>query len=319
MTRITFPLLATLLATACGPTGVTISVSADQTATVPATGHDTTKLTATVGDGAGKPVDVQSVTFTATGTGNGTLNAIKQSTGLFTADFSSTKAEKKSVTVSATVGGVTVTSTPLDVTFVGGPASQLSFVVQPTTVRAGALITPAPAVLVTDQNGNPTTDTASFSVRMVRTNAGVLSGGTAKPLVDGLVTFDMLSVNHVETGAALRAEGPGGLAAESSLFDVTAGDPSQVTSTLLASPVNVTVGSTSTLTVTVLDLGANPLSGLNVVLSVDGTGNSLGATSGTTDAGGVFTTTLGSTVAESKHVTATVGPLTLTTTVTFIP
>jgi hypothetical protein len=206
-----------------------------------------------------------------------------------------------------------------DVTFVGGPASQLSFVVQPSSTKAGAIITPAPAVLVTDQNGNPTTDTSSFSVRMVRTNAGTLSGGTARPLVNGVVTFDMLSVNHLETGAALRAEGPGGLAAESSLFDVTAGDPAQATSTLLASPVNVTLGSTSTLTVTVLDLGANPLSGVTVALSVDGTGNTLGASSGTTDASGVFTTTLGSTVAEAKHVTASAGPLTLTTTVTFIP
>ncbi|MBI3180085.1 MAG: hypothetical protein HYZ27_10515, partial [Deltaproteobacteria bacterium] len=54
-------------------------------------------------------------------------------------------------------------------------------------------------------------------------------------------------------------------------------------------------------------------------LAVTGTGNTLGAASGTTDGAGIFSTTLKSSVAEAKTVTATLGAGSLTTAVTFIP
>jgi adhesin/invasin len=99
------------------------------------------------------------------------------------------------------------------------------------------------------------------------------------------------------------------------------GDPSPLTSTLLAMPVNVIADGTSqtTLTVTLRDLGNNPVSGQAITLSVSGTGNTLGADGGTSDATGAFSTTLSSTVPEMKTVTANAAGVSLQTQVTFIP
>jgi hypothetical protein len=324
MTRLIAPAIVFAVVAACSSspgttTTTTLALSVDHATGLVADNNAQATFTATATDSNGKAVDVSNMTFTATGTGNGMLNPVKSAAGVFTTTLTSTRAEKKSVTAVATVGNGTISSNAVDVEFVGGPAAQVTFVVQPGTTKAGAIITPAVVLSVTDQNGNLPSDATTFALRLVRSSNGTLSGGTAKPVVDGGVVFDQLSVNHPQTGYALRAEAPSGLANESMQFDVTPGDPSQATSTLLANPVNVVGSAMTTLTVTVMDLGANPLSGVAVSLAVDGTGNTLGASSGSTDAAGTFSTTLASSVPETKHVTATIGAITLTTTVVFVP
>jgi hypothetical protein len=77
--------------------------------------------------------------------------------------------------------------------------------------------------------------------------------------------------------------------------------------------------STTTLTVTVEDANGNAVAGTAVTLSGSGSNNSFGAISGTTNASGVFTTTLASTLAQSETITATEGSVQEHTSVSFVP
>ena len=99
-----------------------------------------------------------------------------------------------------------------------------------------------------------------------------------------------------------------------------AGAPSATTSTLTASPAPVTAdgSSTTTLTVTVEDAHGNAVGNTAVTLSASGIGNTFGTISGTTNAQGVFTTTLASTMAQTETITATEGSAQETTSVTFV-
>src|SRR5439155_14608600 len=67
------------------------------------------------------------------------------------------------------------------------------------------------------------------------------------------------------------------------------------------SPSSAETG-TSTITVTAKDGVGNPIQGATVVLAATGTGNTLTQPSATTNASGVATGTLSSTVAEDKIV-----------------
>lgn len=90
---------------------------------------------------------------------------------------------------------------------------------------------------------------------------------------------------------------------------VTAGPPDAGTSTMGASPTSITAGTeSSTITVTVRDQHGNPIIGSPVALFASGTGNTL-TDGGTTNASGVATGTLSSTVAEVKTVSAAAGGL----------
>jgi len=95
----------------------------------------------------------------------------------------------------------------------------------------------------------------------------------------------------------------------STTVSILAGPPSAATSSLVASETTVIADGTSqtTLTITVEDALGNPLAGTAVTLSASGSGNIFGAISGTTDAHGVFSTTLASTLAQTETVTATEG------------
>jgi Galactose oxidase-like, Early set domain/Bacterial Ig-like domain (group 1)/Invasin, domain 3/Bacterial Ig-like domain (group 2) len=93
-------------------------------------------------------------------------------------------------------------------------------------------------------------------------------------------------------------------------------------STVAASPTSITAdGATSTVTVTAKDASGNPISGATVVLAATGTGNTLTQPAGPTDASGVATGTLASTVAEPKTVSAKIDgtAITQTATVTVTP
>ena len=78
-------------------------------------------------------------------------------------------------------------------------------------------------------------------------------------------------------------------------------------STLTASPTSLTAGSApTTITVTAKDANGQPVSGATIQLSASGTGNTLTQPPAPSDANGVATGTLSSTVAETKTVSAKV-------------
>jgi hypothetical protein len=89
-------------------------------------------------------------------------------------------------------------------------------------------------------------------------------------------------------------------------------------STLTSSSGSIAAGGApATITAIAKDATGNPVSGATVVLSASGTGNSLTQPAGPTDASGVATGTLGSTVAQTKTVSAAIGgtPIAQTATV----
>ncbi len=102
---------------------------------------------------------------------------------------------------------------------------------------------------------------------------------------------------------------------------VNAGAADAGQSTLTALPATITQTSgTANITVTVRDQYGNPVNGSNVALFASGTGNTLNG-SGATNASGVATGTLSSTVVEVKNVSATADgtPITQTANVTVTP
>ncbi|HMA41959.1 MAG TPA: galactose oxidase-like domain-containing protein [Gemmatimonadales bacterium] len=100
------------------------------------------------------------------------------------------------------------------------------------------------------------------------------------------------------------------------------GGVSAALSTVSASPGSITAGGgTSTITVTAKDANGNAISGATVVLAATGTGNTLTQPAATTDANGVATGSLASTVAGAKTVSAKINgtSITQTATVTVTP
>ncbi|MGE5759302.1 MAG: Ig-like domain-containing protein, partial [Gemmatimonadota bacterium] len=93
-------------------------------------------------------------------------------------------------------------------------------------------------------------------------------------------------------------------------------------STVTAAPASIPAGgAVSTITVTVRDGNANPISGATVVLAATGSGNALTQPVGGTNASGQATGTISSTVAETKTITATANGVALTqpATVSVVP
>jgi adhesin/invasin len=306
------------------------SVVVSPTTPIVADGSPSASITVTVKGADGSPMSNVPVEIDVS-TPDGGQNVL---TGTTMPDGTATKLYGTNLVQVATVSAIvkTTPSVTLDdhptITFIAGPAIGITIVGQPpATVKAGQIMTPGIRIITTDQSGNPSADPSLLvSLRLVHNSSnGVMTGGDATQTVDGGVSFNMLTIDKPQVGYSIRAEvnsGPGsGAADETHLFDVTVGDPSMVTSTLIAMPVNVVADGTSqtTLTVTLRDLGTNPVPGQAIALSVSGTGNTLGADGGVSDATGAFSTTLSSTVAEMKTVTATAAGVSLQTQVTFIP
>ena len=296
------------------------TVSAAPTSITASNGSSTSTITVIAKDAFGNLIQGATVVLAASGTGNaltqpaGPTNA----SGVATGTLSATAAGAK--TVSATIAGVAITQTA-SVTVTPAAASRLEFIGQPSATGAGAAIAPPIQVEVRDQFGNRvTTATNSVSVSILNnagSPAGALSGTTPRTAVDGLVTFDDMSIDRAGNGYTLLTSSTSLTSDTSSAFNITAGGLSASQSTLSAAPAAIPASSgasTSTITVTARDGFGNPVQGATVVLSATGTGNTLTQPAGTTSAMGVATGTLSSTVAEAKIVSATIGGVAVTQT-----
>src|SRR6185437_1705879 len=301
------------------------AVSAAQTsvtATSPVTassGSSQSTITVTARDQFGNVIKGKTVTFAATGTGNTVTNPVSptNANGVTTGTLSSTVAESKTVT--ATVGGVTINQQP-SVLVNPATAASLSFVQQPTNAVAGAAITPAITVEILDAFSNLVTAASNPVSLTLASNPGssTLSGSvTNVAAVSGVATFANASLNKSGTGYTLSASSAGLTGQTSTGFNVTSGTVSAAQSTVSATSPITAGGAASTVTVTARDGNGNPISGLGVVLSVTGTGNTL-TQPATTDVNGVATGTLASTVAESKTVSVKINGVDVTQTATVV-
>ncbi len=297
------------------------SVTADKQAAI-ANSSDGVVITALIKDAQGTPVPNARVTFRLTvGTGRVSEPAPTDGSGQTISHLSSSKAEPKTLAVSVDVAGTETPLAELSFTFVPGPASSGVFSTHPSTTRAGQPIAPAVTIQVTDKDGNPVTDVFSMSVRLVRSSAGVVQNGEPRESVNGVITFPNLVINRAQVGYALRAEAANGAADESRLFDVVPGDVSATASTFTADPTVVTANGTASaaLTFTAKDLGGNLLSNQPVTLEVTSGTATLAASTGMTDAAGAFGTSLSSTQVGPKTVRASVGAVSLSVMVSFVP
>jgi protocatechuate 3,4-dioxygenase beta subunit len=298
------------------PDAAQSTVSANPTSIEQTTGTST--ITMTVKDEFGNPVNGASVVLGASGTGNsigqpGATNA----SGVTTGTLSSSDIQTETVT--ATASGVPLNQQPsITITApVPTASASLSTVVATTpsftaggsttitvTVRDGSN-NPMSGVTVTlsaTGNGNTVTQpvgTTDGSGVTTGTLATTGAGSKTITAVAGIVTLDQQPV--VTVNAAVADAG---------------------LSTVAVSPASIPVTTgTATVTVTVKDAFGNPVSGSTVVIQSTGTDNTITGPAGTTNASGVATATLSSTVAESKTVSATADgtPITQTQNVAVTP
>jgi adhesin/invasin len=166
-----------------------VSSSADQ---ITAGGSSAT-ITITARDAGGNPVSGASVQLNASGGGNTFSNpSLTNASGVTTATYTSTQSGSHVIT--ATINGVAITDNAT-VTVQPGPASSLSFTVQPSGTRVDQVITPAVVVSVEDQFGNPTSGTVVMSLDPPILATGNLHGTLSVAATGGSATFSDLSVD----------------------------------------------------------------------------------------------------------------------------
>ncbi|PYO97626.1 MAG: hemagglutinin, partial [Gemmatimonadetes bacterium] len=188
-----------------------------------------------------------------------------------------------------------------------GAATHLAFTVEPAGGTANAALAPPVQVTAQDAFGNrDTAYVATVTVALAANPGGAtLSGTTSIAAIAGVATYSTLRLDKVGTGYTLTATASGLTSATSMLFNIVAGTISPSLSTVSASPGAITASTgaaASTITVTAKDASGNPIAGATVVLAATGTGNTLTQPAATTDASGVATGTISSTVADAVSV-----------------
>ncbi|PYP29442.1 MAG: hypothetical protein DMD55_01505, partial [Gemmatimonadetes bacterium] len=209
-------------------------------------------------------------------------------------------------TLAATAAGLTAAASAA-FSITPGTATQLAFTSQPGTATAGNPISPAVQVTAQDALGNAVAGfTGNVTVALgANPGGGTLSGTMTVAATNGVASFATLNIDKAGTGYTLTAATAGLSGATSTAFNVVAGTISATQSTVVAAPTVITAGSgAATITVTARDAAGNPVNGAAVVLTATGTGNTLTQPATPTDANGVATGSLTSTVAGSKTVTA---------------
>ncbi len=123
---------------------------------------------------------------------------------------------------------VGATSNAFNIT--AGSATQLSFGVQPSTVAAGASITPAVEVTALDLLGNVATSFTGSVTMAIGTNpsTATLSGTLAVAASAGIASFSNLKFDKSGVGLTLVATATGVTDATSGVFDVTIGVPTKL-------------------------------------------------------------------------------------------
>jgi adhesin/invasin len=150
-------------------------------------------ITITARDAGGNPVSAASVQLAASGGGN-TLSspAPTNASGVTTATYTSTQSGAHVIT--ATINGTAITDNTT-VTVEAGPASSLTFTVQPSSTPVNESISPAVVVSVEDQFGNPTSGTVVMSLNPPVFATGTLHGTLSVAATGGSATFSDLSVD----------------------------------------------------------------------------------------------------------------------------
>jgi hypothetical protein len=187
-------------------------------------------------------------------------------------------------TLTATTSGLNAsTSAPFAIN--PGAAIRLAFTVQPTPTPVGTPITPAVEVSAQDGFGNLVPSFAGTVTVALGANPapGTLSGTTAVAAVNGVASFNTLSIDKNGTAYALSASVPGLNGVSSTSFSITGSGPAtQLVFTVQPTTTVVNHQITPAVKVTVEDGAGNVVTGATGSVAVAitaGTGTS-GATLG---------------------------------------
>lgn len=229
-------------------------------------------------------------------------------------------------TLTATAGALGGSPVTFTATGVPGPAAQIAKVTgDGQSAQVGSAVQIAPSVRVTDAFGNFVSGTVvTFAIA---SGAGSATGTSQTSDASGLATVGSWTLGTSAGSNTLTATAPG-LAGSPLTFTATGtvgpGTPvsaaqssvSAGTASITACSASCSAGSTASLiTVTVRDQFANPIQGASVTISASGSSNSFApAASGTTNASGVFTATMSSTLAQGKTLSAVANAVSITQT-----
>jgi len=231
-----------------------------QPTTTPAGENITPAVTVRVLDADGKLVTTATMAVTlalANNPGGGTLsgtltvNAVK---GIATFPVLSISTAGTGCTLRATAASLTsAVSASFDVT--GGLPVKLGFLTQPSTTTVGAVITPAVSVAVQDAAGNTITS-GSYEIGIVfivNPTGTPLLGTLTRSTVNGIATFDDLSVGKAGVGYKIYATCTGLTPARSALFNILAGPPAKLAFGVQPANAAAATAITPAVTVRVLD------------------------------------------------------------------
>ena len=209
------------------------------------------------------------------------------------------------ITVRITVAGIP------DTVFISsiaeaGPAATIAVQAgNGQSARTSAAVPIAPAVIVRDAFNNPVQGVAvDFAVAA---GGGSVSGTPATTDTNGVATVGIWTLGSAEGTNTLSATAAG---AGSVTFTATGVAPVvAATKSSIAAPLGLVASAgenTATITVTARDTNSNPVAGATVTLTATGTGNTVTQPTTVTDANGVTTGALSSTVEGFKTVRATI-------------
>jgi adhesin/invasin len=316
----------TLSATSAGLTGSPIRFTAvaiaGSAATIALSGGDgqtgtagsalPTAYSVLVTDASGNPVAGTVVTWAATGGGSITTTSTSNASGIASATRTlGNTAGPQGAT--ATAAGLTGSPVSFSATAIAGAGATMALSAgNGQTATVGTAVATNPAVLVTDQFGNPVSGVAvTFTVTVIN---GSVTGGGATTNASGIATVGSWTLGSTARSDTLRATSAG-LTGSPVIFTATAsaGAASQIA-------VNGGNGQTATAgsavatapSVIVRDALNNPVSGVSVTFGVTGGGGSVTGGSATSNAAGIATVgswTLGTT-AGANSLSATAAGLT---------
>ncbi len=295
---------ATGVGSAVNFTGFTVPgpVSASQTTVVAApgtisasTGSSASTITVTARDQYGNVIRGKTVVLAATGNSNALVQPSPDTTtasGVASGTLSSTVAQAK--TVSATVAGTAITQ-QATVTVSPAAAASLDFIVQPSNAAAGVAIAPPIQVEVRDQFQNRATAATPGIMLALNPNPGsaTLGGTLPRTAVNGVATFDDITVDRAANGYRLVASSAPLTAATSALFNVA---------TAPATSIAINAGNSQTATVgtavatppsvIVRDQFNNPVAGVQVTFAAGLGGGTVSPTTAvTSNASGIAAVT----------------------------
>lgn len=204
--------------------------------------------------------------------------------------------------VASAEGLAPATSEPFSIT--QGRPSRLEILEMPTDVVAGERFTVA--VALTDSGGT-ILEVDDFPVRLglhANPTGATLRGSLEVGSEAGIARFQDVRLEESSVGYRLYAWASCCEGALGEILTVRGGDPSPLTSTVVATPLVADGVHSSEITVTVRDGSGNGLEGIGINLSAAGSGNELKVEGTETGALGVLRARLTSTISGRKTIAA---------------